>query len=426
MVIDPDPFVRHAAYEAFGRLCNGAGNAFTTNAVNSLVETIVLNREPSARAGCAMTLGYIHSSVGGMAAGLHLRKIHGVLMSLCSDPHPTVHFWAVEALAKVAESAGLTFSGYIPSTLGLLAQLWISDSHSQDADSVCTCNSELELPTPAAIANTIACLINVLGPDLQDMSKTKDLILTLVHQFDIDDLPAVQGQALKCWQHVYLYTPGSVDAARYVRQLQRGLNQSALEICDIAVDGLYSLMQRDAENILSISNDLEDQIWSSIDGDLEQNGIRRIVEALLDQTSLTRTSHWIARAQEIMTKSLTKPVVTSQDLTQSILPTAAPEMQDEEVAGFALESLKDEDAGHSIVGQELLRWQIRAFALQCLREVLSAGAEDLRHNENSPAGLTLQQKVSEIIRLAFLASTSTVVELRLQGMKLIDQVLTVN
>jgi hypothetical protein len=37
-------------------------------------------------------LGCIHSQIGGMAAGLHLKTIVGVLMSLCNDPHPVVYW----------------------------------------------------------------------------------------------------------------------------------------------------------------------------------------------------------------------------------------------------------------------------------------------------------------------------------------------
>ena len=372
-----------------------------------------------------MALASIHSNVGGIAAGFHLRKIHGILMSLCSDPHPTVHFWAIEALSKVAESAGLTFSGYMPSTLGLLAQLWISDSHCEEADAVGTSNAELEMPTPAAIAHTIASLINVLGPDLQDMVKARDLILTLVRQFDLDDLPMVQGQALECWEHIYLYAPSYVDLSRYVRQLQKGLLKPDPGVHDVAVDGLYSLMQRDAEKTLSVAAEgIEDQIWSSFENPEDQTGIRNIVETWLRQTCLSHTAQWIGRCQEILTKTVVKASEPTPAQEAKVDQSAGPNLQDEEVAGFAATSdTKDEDGGSSAVGQELLRWHIRAFALQCLGAVFATCGRDLQAHSDSQAGQVLQQKVADIIRMAFLASTSSIVELRIGGLKLIDQVL---
>ncbi|MCJ1473001.1 hypothetical protein MMC13_001650, partial [Lambiella insularis] len=425
LIIDPDQYIRNAAYEAMGRLCNGSGNSFTTTVVNGLVETIVSNREPNARAGCAMALGSIHSNVGGMAAGFHLRKIHGVLLSLCSDPHPTVHFWAIEALSQVAESAGLTFSGYMPSTLGLLAQLWIADSHCEEADAVGTSNAELEMPTTAAISHCIASLINVLGPDLQDMGKARDLILKLVHQFDVDDNKMVQGQALRCWEHIYLYIPAHVDLTRYVHQLQRGLSTAENDVCEVAADGLYSLMRRNAAQIMELAADgIEDQIWILLDAQHRQSGIRSLVEIWLEQTCLTQTSQWITRCQEALTKTVTKSSQPSQIPEQAVLSATAQETQDEEVAGFALGGdAKDEESGGTSVGQELSKWQVRAFAMQCLSDILSAVGRDMQAHPASAAGVTLQQRVSDLIRLAFLASTASVIELRVRGLKLIDQVL---
>lgn len=430
LIIDPDNFVRNAAYEALGRLCNVAGTTFTASAVNSLVDTIVSNREPNARAGCAMALASINSKVGGMAAGFHLRKIHGILMSLCSDPHPTVHFWAIEALAKVAESAGLTFSSYMGSTLGLLAQLWISDSHCEEADAIGTSNAELQLSTPAVIAHTIASLINVLGPDLQDMHKHRDLIFTLVKQFDGDENLMVQIQALYCWQHVYLYAAPRVDFARYVQQLQRALSSSDLGVHRAAVDGLYRLMQRDAQKTLDAATDgLENRIWASLDKLEDQHGIRNIIEAWLNQTCLERPAQWITKCQEVLTRIVARSndaLPMEANIDDKGEQNTAPNMQDEEVAGFNVGDSKDDAVSGGIVGQELLRWQIRIFALECLSSVFALCAKDLQANMDSTAGNILQSKLAEIIRLAFLASTSVVVELRIGGLKLINQVLLVS
>src|ERR1051325_8336190 len=56
--------------------------------------------------------GCIYSHIGGMAAGSHLKTLVSILLSLSSDPHPVVHFWALYALAQIIESAGLMFSQY--------------------------------------------------------------------------------------------------------------------------------------------------------------------------------------------------------------------------------------------------------------------------------------------------------------------------
>lgn len=64
-----DACLRIVGVEAIGRMCNLFGNSFTNSQLRHLIETIVANRDPNVRAGCALALGCIHAQVGAMAAG---------------------------------------------------------------------------------------------------------------------------------------------------------------------------------------------------------------------------------------------------------------------------------------------------------------------------------------------------------------------
>ncbi|KAL8847335.1 MAG: hypothetical protein Q9221_007618 [Calogaya cf. arnoldii] len=423
-IIDPDRHLRHLGYEALGRLCNSSGNAFTTNEVNTLIDLIVSNRDPNARAGYAMALGSIHSHVGGMAAGLHLKKIHSVLMSLCSDPHPVVHFGAIEALAQLADSAGLAFSAYVSSTLGLLAQAWSYDTHNEECASLATSNSICEVPTPTAVARAIDSVINVLGPDLQDMSKVRELVVSLLNQFERDSSPDVRAEGLRCWEHMYLYDAGHVDLSTYVKHLQQDIQSSDRSICALATDGLYNLIRRDARLVFQLAGEgFEEQIWLTLNDRPNHDGITTLIEAWLGQTSLTEAAVWIVRVQQVLTKSA---ATQKEEIPQSAKPVAEPDLQDEEVAGFATGETKVQGAAAAPEpSQELLRWQVREFALQCLSKLVAVIGNDLDLNSNSIAGHILQSKVGDVIRMAFHASTSSVVELRVGGLKLINQILMI-
>lgn len=425
MLVDHDQYVRNLAYEALGKLCNSSGNAFTTNEVNDLIDIIVTNRDPSARAGCAMALGSIHTSVGGMAAGLHLKKIHGILLSLCSDPNPVVHFCAIEALSDVAESAGLAFSGYVASTLGLLAQLWTCDSHNEESASVGTSNSELDLPTTVVIAHSVDALANVLGPDIQDLKKARDLMFRLLEEFDVDITQRVQSESLRCWEHINLYDSKHIDLGRYIRLLQHNLGSSNEQIRGIAIDGLYTLMRRDAEQVLQIAGEaLEDQIWLALNQNPQHEGLRNIVQAWLGQSGLKEASAWISRCQRVLTRTTSRTAEVPP--TRRVEASAAPDLQDEEVAGFAASESKEQEASSGGgATQELLCWQARSFAMQCLHDLVATIGKDRDVNPESSAGHALQQRISDVVRIAFLASTSSVVELRVKGLRLIDQILVV-
>ncbi|KAI9731821.1 MAG: hypothetical protein M1818_007686 [Claussenomyces sp. TS43310] len=420
-VIQQDPFLRNIGYEALARLCNSSGNSFTNQEIKYLVDTVVNNREPTARAGCAMALGCIHSQVGGMAAGFHLKTILGILMSLCNDPQPTVHFWALEALARVADSAGLTFSGYTSSTLGMLGQLYVADSHNEEVASQASSNLELELSTTAVIARCVDSLINVLGPDLQDMVKARDLILTLVGQFQNEENTTVLGESLRCFEHLSLYASGHLNFAEYVLLLQQYLKSDIVELRDIAIDGLYNLMKSNSEDVIKVADEgLEDQLWLALDSVPTHDGIRNVIRNWLRQSCIAQTSRWLQRCQKVLTMTKTVKVADVAKVTS-----AMPDLQDEEVAGFAAASgAASQDAsataGH---GQESLRWQVRTFAMSCLSDIITLVGKDSIVNGPGPSELVLQQKVADVIRMAFSASTSNVIELRVWGLKIIDLIL---
>ena len=371
-----------------------------------------------------MALGSIHSNVGGMAAGFHLKKIHSILLSLCSDPHPAVHFWAIESLSQIAESAGLTFSGYISSTLGLLAQLWTSDRHNEESDLLPTSNSEAELPTSAAIAHCLNSLINVLGPDLQDMGKAREMMVMLLKQFDVDESSLIRAESLRCREHFQLYAPMHMDFTKYVWQMQKNLESPHSQIRETAINGLYNLARHDAEKVFEVADDaLEGQLWNLLNEDPDQEGICNIIEAWLGQSCLTMTMQWIARFQRVLSKTTAKK--DTPDPITTTKASAAVDLQDEEIAGFASGDAKEGHSDAPDTGQELLKWQVRAFVLKCLSDMVAIIGRDLEFDLGSQAGHCLQQKIADVVRMAFLASTASVLELRVIGLKLIDQVLMV-
>ncbi|KAI9783710.1 MAG: hypothetical protein M1816_001191 [Peltula sp. TS41687] len=426
LILHPDLFVRNVAGEALGRLCSSAGNTFTSNEINQVIDLIVSNREPNARAGCSVALGCIYSQIGGMAAGHHVKTIFGVLLSLSDDPHPLVHFWALEGLQKVVESAGLSFAGFVSSTLGMLAQRYVADTHNEEISSLPSSNLEFEFPTPAVIARCLDSLINVLGPDLSDAKKVRELILVLIAQLQKEDDPLVLVATMRCLEHISIYAVEHMDYSAYARNLQSYLGSSRIDVRDAAVDGLYNLIKLDAGRVIgSMQDGFEDQIWIALDSTPDDSGLQNAIRSWLSQTCLASTASWIQRIQKVMNQ--TRPKSSPAPTTVNTNPaTAAPDLQDEEVAGFAASSTNDQETSAVTTGmeQELLKWQVRAFAMECLSEMLATvGKEMASSSEATPAGMTLQEKVADVIRTAFSASTSNVVDLRIWGLRIIDQTL---
>ena len=96
-----------------------------------------------------------------MAAGVHMKNIVGILMSLAADSHSLVHFWALDSLAQIAGSAGLNFSAYVASTIGMLTHVYVSDSHNAETVALASSNMSMDPPITAAICRGVNAVINV-------------------------------------------------------------------------------------------------------------------------------------------------------------------------------------------------------------------------------------------------------------------------
>jgi hypothetical protein len=418
---DADDSVRCVAALALGRLCASAGSGFTGTEVTYLTETIVNNREPQVRAGCALALAHIHRQLGGMSAGLHMKNIVGILMSLVADPHPHVHFWALDSLAQIAESAGLNFSTYVTSAIGMLSQVYVSDSHNPETAALASSNMLMDLPVTAAIGRGVNAIINVLGPDLQDMAKLRDMILTLVHLFSEEKDVATLLESLKCLEHLMLFAPRQMDLEHYVRRLQTDIDAASPEIAETAVDGFFTLMRRDASDIIrTAESGLEDRLWEILNRDPGHKTIQNIFTNWLQQTGTSDPADWIQRCNTILTRTLAR---AGQPKAIANARTAGPDLQDEEVAGFAVTAgaSKEDDPQNS--GQELMRWQVRLFAMECLLNLIAMIRKEAAISDESEGEAALQRKVADVVRIAFSASTAGVAVLRVVGMQIIDQVL---
>ncbi|OCT54946.1 HEAT repeat protein [Cladophialophora carrionii] len=419
-----DPALRHIAARAIGRICNLAGTQFTNKEVKFLIDMIVANRDPSVRAGCALALGHIHSEVGAMAASLHIKSIVGVLLSLCSDTHTIVHFWALKGLVLVAESAGLAFSTYATSTLGLLAQLYSNDSHNEEAASLTTSNFELELFTPLAIAQCVDSVVNVLGPDLQDVSKARNLILVLVGYLQKEASAQLRSESYQCLRHLCMYAPAHLQFAKYVLDLQANLLSDEELLQSAAVKGLDELMKRNASEVARVATSkLGDDLWARLDDNPGSGSLQAMLQNWMQQTILLDTADWVDKCQSILSRTRAKAPLTSRVQTATV-KTAMPDLADEDVAGLTAAAGGQGDAADAAPeGQEFLRWQTRDFAMRLLSEAM-----DIIHAGMSPdrvihAEEVLQSKVADVVRVAFSASTANVVELRIWGLRIIDQIL---
>ena len=450
VVVHPDPYLRNAASETIGRLTSIVGGAFVASQMQILVDLVVSNRDPDVRAGCALAIGYIYSHVGGMASAAHLKTIVGILLSLSSDPHPVVHAWALEAMAMTVSAAGLMFSGYVNSTLSMVAKLYLSETHEPGNGSIAVSNAGMSVGFTAyqEFGRIIYELIGTLGPELQASSKVRELCLNMVEELKLEPDERVNVEAIRCIQHFLMFAPKYLDTRELVPYLQNQISSLHLPLKKAAVTCLYQLVQRDSELVFKAAQPgLDTELFKMLDTDPQLSDVKNVIRNWLQETAVAEPSVWVNITKRIVTGS--SGGAGTEAVKFAPAESALGDNDDDDFGDDDAEGFVDEDnvditttvadasgmtAKLSVNVEIPPRWRTQLFALECLQktiELISASGIrehfDLiaarRRRQQAGLGDFLVFRVPDLIRLSFTAATAHVNELRLAGINLLKLVI---
>ncbi|KAJ7205156.1 clathrin-coated vesicle protein [Mycena haematopus] len=424
-LVDGDLVLRAASSESIGRLANLAGTTFLTSQIKLLVDQVVNNRDPHGRAGCALAFGAIYSHVGGLAAGPLLKTTVNVLMSLSNDPHPVVHFWALNALGRVMHAASLAYAPFVSSTLGMLLKVYLMESHEREGGTLLNANLSGDCPAYPVVCQITDAVITILGPDMQESSRTRTLVLNLVHEFSREDDEGIRVEAIKCMQHFLMFAPDHVDIPDLVEQFRTHLASSRRQLKLASINALYQLVQKDALAMSRLGGDrLVEDLFGMLDDDSSVQGVRDVITSWLQQTVVHTPSAWIDLCQRIMSRTTASQQVADAASGQGL--------RDDE--GESLNFAMSQDGATGGRKSSTSRWRTQLFALECLHKictiVASSGRKehlDIKYARSlgiTSSGL-LVSRVPDLIKMAFTASTAYVTEIRLEGLVVLRDVIEI-
>lgn len=426
-LLHTDSRLRQAGAESLGRLSSLGGTPFMAAQIQFCVSQVVSNTDPDNRAGCALAFGEIYRHVGGLAAGPVLKTIVDVLLSLSADPHPLVHYNALQALSEVIGAASLAYAPFTNSTLGMLCKLYMQDTHEPEGGSPGSVNLRGDLPAYQAFCRVADGVINVLGPELQDSARVRDLVLLLLREFLQEGDVGITVEAIQATQHFLMFAPTAMDLGKLVATLRTQLSSARQPVKVAAVNSVYQLVQRDAAQMSKLGGDgLVQDLFALLDDDPSIEGVRDAITSWLRQTADVNPSGWIDLCQRIMSRS-------SGTKTGEVAAAPVVSTGDEESQGLGLEAEVGARPG-AATARTTSRWRTQLFALQCLHEVFMTVVKSgrLEHFDLTRAravranrrGL-LVTRVADLIKMAFTASTAQVMEVRLQGLVVLRDVIEV-
>lgn len=427
-MVDGDPILRSASSEALGRLASLADNQFLATLMKTLVDLVVNNRDPQARAGCALALGAIYDHVGSLAAGPLLKTTVNILMSLSKDAHPVVHYWALHSLSRVVNAASLAYAPYVSSTLGVLFKVYVLPSHELEGGTLANSNISGDLPAYQAVCQIIDAVITILGPDIQESTRTRTLILDIVRRLASEEDEGIRVEAIRCIQHFLMFAPEHIDVPELITQFRTHLNSPRRPLKLASIHALYQLVQKDALLISKVGGDrLVEELFAMLDGDPSIEGVRNVISSWMNQTVVYNPSAWIDLCQKIMSRT-----TASQQATDAATKSRGPVSDDE---GESLSVGMATDSASGGQNRPTSRWRTQLFALQCLHDICITIARSGRREQldivyarslGLPVSGLLVSRVPDLIKMAFTASTAYVTEIRLEGLIVLRDVIEVS
>ena len=444
-LISANPILRCAAGEALGRMAQVVGDSrVTAELAQTSFDKLKQARDVVTRTGHSLALGCLHRYVGGMGMGSpqHLNTSVSILLALAQDgSSPVVQVWSLYALSLISDSGGPMFRGYVEPALSLVLKLLLTVPQSH-------------VDVHQCIGRVLSALITTIGPELQGntasicTTRSNFLCACAIMQAHVD--PLVQAEATSCLQQLHLFAPRHVNLSTLVPNLCQNLDSNYLMLRKAAVSCLRQLTTREAKEVcehavslvsdddgLISENGLPGVLFGMLDTETDDVMIKNIhdtITSMLQILAADNLSQWLSLCKNVLTVAndstgaIGTEILTSKDDKSNLNEDDDDDGDgDDDNIEFHAE---DNQSTHPAVQP---RWPTRVFAAECVRKIIATCengnaahfdllmAKEMQITKSRGDYLVLH--LSDLIRMTFMAATSDSDQLRLEGLKTLQEII---
>ncbi|XP_033164377.1 HEAT repeat-containing protein 5B isoform X2 [Drosophila mauritiana] len=439
--------IRCAAGEALGRLAQVVGDShFTAELAQNSFDKLKSARDVVTRTGHSHALGCLHRYVGGMGSSQHLSTSVSILLALGQDSaSPVVQAWSLYALAQIADSGGPMFRGYVEATLTLCLKLLLTVPHAH-------------VDVHQCVGRVVNALITTVGPELQGgggaVASMRGSFLCSAALLQSHSDPLVQAEAIGCLQQLHLFASKSLQLEELVPTLVGMLACNYFILRKASVSCLRQLAHREAKEVCELALTINAEqlpdlviteyglpglLFSLLDTETDAEMLRNIHDTLtsmLQMLAADNLSSWLSLCKNVLTVAVEgglndDPAAGEQSKSKEAGGEDDEEDEEEEYADDVTEYRAEENTSTHPAVQP--RWPTRVFAAQCVRRIIaSCEAASSVHFDLLQAkeqqlirsrGDYLILHLAELIRMSFMAATSDSDQLRLEGLRTLQEII---
>lgn len=452
---DNDTYLTDLKAECIGLVC-GTVNKCTdedkpekdmvSEQVNISIKCLVDVEEPFMRILRALSLVYIYRY---SPASAPFGRIFDVIITLVNDPHPVVHSWSLKAMNLLIEKHTTMDHSTASILLECLEDISTNPSYGMYGSSVLRYNYCMEIDSQLVVGQILRSLTETFGPCISELADgTSGRFKSLTYGLVLSNKIAHQMLALEIYGNLVIFkNQNSLEHPIFINVAKSivngaiipgisstisncGLvrkNESIFNSCSLLgvmrCFDLFSLLMRLQKGSM-FAHELEISGWRWLSLSPSSEALHAYLFSWMDQT-LGDEIRWFEKLYQIFNVSEWRLFMGYYKSSKSLLKKSGFENYDDDTIpaeeeksitqNKSLESNTD-----SRNSSDLLPWRARLWILRMVKHLCISS---LKNDESS---LVLTQKIPELIRLSFQASTSSVASVKSLGLDLLRLVLKSN
>ncbi|KAI5951071.1 hypothetical protein KGF54_004145 [Candida jiufengensis] len=412
--------------------------------VTNLINDIVTNNSPYRRGSAVLSLSQIYAN-----SKIGFGDTYNILSQLVNDPNPIMYYYTIESFIKIFESNTDKLS-LIPDLLEKLSNNYLNNSFSYDLDNKALINLKTKYASAGPVAQLLQLFVTNLGPALRDWSTKhkailRNLIVSLSYGIGLETLEdylQVYQQLIELFQELIIFDPnlieGEVEVFAKLLNLIISKNikiaiasvsptslnsdtifpfSTSFDLYSSAYTCYYELLKIYGVSI--ITPETEYLLWVSMNikpcPELERL-IKLWLESSLDK-------NWFNTLNTLFKSSMKKLVgpFLESNYQQKLLPLS--QRQKKNKRDNAVDFKDEENEGivagdeSSLEKNEPISWKFKLFIYDSLNDLLRLAYNNPQLTEK------LKNKIPDIVKLSFLGSTSTITDLKIRGLDLLNSAL---